>query len=60
MSIGPEKWAATVSDSTNVTKTAHCEVSATVLTMLDLCNVIHHFQLTIKDISLLSDFTTVS
>jgi hypothetical protein len=59
-SIGAEKWAATVSDSTNVTKVARRETSQVVKTMLDLRDSVHHIQLTIKDVTTLEEFKPVS
>ena len=58
--VGEEKWAATVSDSTNVTKAARRETCAVVETMLDLRDCVHHIQLTIKDITTLEEFKPVS
>jgi len=48
-----------VSDSTNVTKAARREVSATVPTILDLRDCVHHLQNVIKDITQLNTFKPV-
>ena len=59
-SVGAEKWAATVSDSTNVTKAARRETTQVVKTMLNLRDSVHHIQLTIKDVTTLEEFKPVS
>jgi hypothetical protein len=59
-SIGFDNWAATCSDSTNVTKAARREATNIVATMLDLCDAVHHLQNTIGDINKLQEFKFVS
>jgi len=59
-SVGIEKWAATVSDSTNVTKAAHRETAKNVPGLLDIRDCVHHIQLAIKDITKLEVFKSVS
>jgi len=49
-----------VSDSTNVTKAAHRETAKNVPGLLDICDCVHHIQLTIKDITKLKAFKNVS
>lgn len=57
--VGEERWAATVSDSTNVTKPAHRDITQKIPTMLDLRDSVHHIQLTIKDITGIEEFKPV-
>ena len=59
-SVGEERWAAAVSDSTNVTKAARRQTTERVQTILDLRDSVHHIQLTIKDITFLEEFKPVS
>ncbi|KAF8817235.1 hypothetical protein BYT27DRAFT_7075277 [Phlegmacium glaucopus] len=59
-SVGKDKWAAIVSDNTNVTKAARCDTIDLVPTMLDLWDCIHHIQNTIKDITNLLAFKPAS
>ncbi|KAJ6607061.1 ribonuclease H-like domain-containing protein [Mycena sp. CBHHK59/15] len=54
--IGENKWAATCSDSTNVTKAARRNLVAVVPTMQDLCDCVHHIHNTIGDINKLAEF----
>ncbi|KAF9521628.1 hypothetical protein CPB83DRAFT_900472 [Crepidotus variabilis] len=58
-SVGRDRWAATVSDNTNVTKAARTETSAVVPTLLDLWDCVHHIQNTIKDITNDEDFKSL-
>ncbi|PPQ80645.1 hypothetical protein CVT25_001653 [Psilocybe cyanescens] len=55
-SVGEERWAAAVSDSTNVTKAAHRQTTDVVKTILDLRDSVHYIQLTIKDSTTLDEF----
>jgi hypothetical protein len=57
--VGNERWAATASDSTNVTKAARRDITAKIPTILDLRDSVHHIQLTIKDITNLEEFKPV-
>jgi len=59
-SISEGKWAAIVSDNTNVTKVARRDTIALVPTMLDLWDCVHHIQNTIKDITNLLAFKPAS
>lgn len=59
-SIGEGNWAATCSDSTNVTKASRRELVNVIPTILDLCDAVHHLHNTIGDINKLPDFRFVS
>lgn len=51
---------AAVSDSTNVMKAAHQQITERVKTILDLQDFVNHIQLTSKDITVLEEFKPVS
>jgi hypothetical protein len=59
-SVGIHRWAAGVSNSTNITKAACRDITQTNPTILDLCDCVHHIQNTIKDITKLNTFKPVS
>ena len=59
-SIGEERWAAAVSDSTNVTKAARRQTTERVQNIPDLWDSVHHIQLTIKNIMGLEEFKPVN
>lgn len=50
-SVGELQWAATCSDSTNVTKAVCWEIIKEIVTMLNLNDCIHHLHNTIGDIN---------
>ncbi|KAJ7195433.1 ribonuclease H-like domain-containing protein [Mycena pura] len=57
--VGESKWAAIVSDSTNVTLPERREITKEIPTVLDLCDVVHFLQHVIEDITNLTEFATV-
>ena len=57
--VGPELWAATTSDSTNVTLAARRRITEAITSVVNLCDVVHFLQHLIGDINDLPEFTFV-
>ncbi|KAJ7216677.1 hypothetical protein C8J57DRAFT_1255259 [Mycena rebaudengoi] len=54
--VGEDKWVATCSDSTNVTKAARRTLVQAALIMYDLCDCVYHIHNTVSDINKLVEF----
>lgn len=57
--VGEDKWAAAASDSTNTTLAARREITKAIPTVINLCDVVHHLQHVIGDITELPEFVVV-
>lgn len=58
--IGESRWAASVSDNTNVTKACRRKLTDAIPSILNLADCVHHLQLLLGDITKLEHFSSVS
>ncbi|KAF9497418.1 hypothetical protein BDN71DRAFT_1494751 [Pleurotus eryngii] len=55
--VGESRWAASVSDNTNVTKACRRKLTDAIPSILNLANCVHHLQLLLGDITKLGHFS---